>query len=40
MREDTLFLAPFLQEIREVGDWRKNIDALSGMEGRKKKFEG
>uniref|UniRef100_G3S0E6 Troponin I, cardiac muscle n=1 Tax=Gorilla gorilla gorilla TaxID=9595 RepID=G3S0E6_GORGO len=28
-----------LQENREVGDWRKNIDALSGMEGRKKKFE-
>ncbi|XP_069498699.1 troponin I, cardiac muscle [Ambystoma mexicanum] len=27
------------KEIREVGDWRKNIDALSGMEGRKKKFE-
>lgn len=26
-------------ENREVGDWRKNIDALSGMEGRKKKFE-
>nr|AAO33937.1 cardiac troponin I [Aquarana catesbeiana] len=23
----------------EVGDWRKNVDALSGMEGRKKKFE-
>ncbi|XP_068953384.1 troponin I, cardiac muscle [Petaurus breviceps papuanus] len=28
------------KESREVGDWRKNIDALSGMEGRKKKFEG
>ncbi|KAK2084128.1 Troponin I, cardiac muscle [Saguinus oedipus] len=28
------------KKIREVGDWRKNIDALSGMEGRKKKFEG
>uniref|UniRef100_A0A8I5MZ09 Troponin I, cardiac muscle n=1 Tax=Papio anubis TaxID=9555 RepID=A0A8I5MZ09_PAPAN len=28
------------KENREVGDWRKNIDALSGMEGRKKKFEG
>ncbi|XP_073427178.1 troponin I, cardiac muscle isoform X2 [Dendrobates tinctorius] len=27
------------KEIREVGDWRKNVDALSGMEGRKKKFE-
>ncbi|XP_013908735.1 PREDICTED: troponin I, cardiac muscle-like [Thamnophis sirtalis] len=26
-------------ENREVGDWRKNIDALSGMEGRKKIFE-
>ncbi|XP_023591944.1 troponin I, cardiac muscle isoform X2 [Trichechus manatus latirostris] len=28
------------KENRGVGDWRKNIDALSGMEGRKKKFEG
>ncbi|XP_059941329.1 troponin I, cardiac muscle isoform X1 [Mesoplodon densirostris] len=28
------------KENREVGDWRKNIDALSGMQGRKKKFEG
>ncbi|XP_074872582.1 troponin I, cardiac muscle isoform X2 [Carettochelys insculpta] len=27
------------KENREVGDWRKNIDAMSGMEGRKKKFE-
>ncbi|XP_040288371.1 troponin I, cardiac muscle isoform X2 [Bufo bufo] len=27
------------KEIREVGDWRKNVDALSGMQGRKKKFE-
>ncbi|XP_032093468.1 troponin I, cardiac muscle [Thamnophis elegans] len=27
------------KENREVGDWRKNIDALSGMEGRKKIFE-
>ncbi|XP_075134162.1 troponin I, cardiac muscle [Leptodactylus fuscus] len=27
------------KDIREVGDWRKNVDALSGMEGRKKKFE-
>lgn len=27
------------KESREVGDWRKNVDALSGMEGRKKKFE-
>ncbi|XP_043914945.1 troponin I, cardiac muscle-like [Protopterus annectens] len=27
------------KEIREVGDWRKNIDAMAGMEGRKKKFE-
>ncbi|XDB60474.1 hypothetical protein AB1E18_013841 [Capra hircus] len=26
------------KENREVGDWRKNIDALSGMEGRKKKL--
>ncbi|XP_071657177.1 troponin I, cardiac muscle [Patagioenas fasciata] len=27
------------KESREVGDWRKNVDAMSGMEGRKKKFE-
>lgn len=27
------------KESREVGDWRKNVDALAGMEGRKKKFE-
>uniref|UniRef100_A0A674GCA8 Troponin I, cardiac muscle n=1 Tax=Taeniopygia guttata TaxID=59729 RepID=A0A674GCA8_TAEGU len=27
-------------ESYEVGDWRKNVDAMSGMEGRKKKFEG
>lgn len=40
MREDTPTLTPSPQENREVGDWRKNIDALSGMEGRKKKFEG
>lgn len=40
MGEKPSLLAPFLQENREVGDWRKNIDALSGMEGRKKKFEG
>uniref|UniRef100_A0A8C0IK35 Troponin I, cardiac muscle n=1 Tax=Chelonoidis abingdonii TaxID=106734 RepID=A0A8C0IK35_CHEAB len=32
-------VCPPPQENREVGDWRKNIDALSGMEGRKKKFE-
>ncbi|XP_041093489.1 troponin I, fast skeletal muscle-like [Polyodon spathula] len=24
---------------RDLGDWRKNVEALSGMEGRKKKFE-
>ncbi|XP_077645971.1 troponin I, cardiac muscle-like [Lonchura striata] len=28
------------KESYEVGDWRKNVDAMSGMEGRKKKFEG
>ena len=39
-QEDTLTSDPPPQENREVGDWRKNIDALSGMEGRKKKFEG
>lgn len=22
----------------EVNDWRKNVEAMSGMEGRKKKF--
>ncbi|XP_064422924.1 troponin I, cardiac muscle [Latimeria chalumnae] len=27
------------KEMREVGDWRKNVDAMAGMEGRKKKFE-
>lgn len=24
----------------EVGDWRKNVEAMSGMEGRKKMFDG
>ncbi|XP_031421285.1 troponin I type 2a (skeletal, fast), tandem duplicate 1 [Clupea harengus] len=28
------------KELREVGDWRKNIDDKSGMDGRKKMFEG
>ncbi|KAM4637399.1 troponin I, cardiac muscle-like [Amazona ochrocephala] len=28
------------KESREVGDWRKNVAALSGMQGRKMKFEG
>lgn len=23
----------------EVGDWRKNVEAMSGMEGRKKMFD-
>lgn len=31
---------PSLQERPvEVGDWRKNVEAMSGMEGRKKMFD-
>ncbi|XP_039196390.1 troponin I, fast skeletal muscle isoform X1 [Crotalus tigris] len=28
------------KDLRDVGDWRKNIEEKSGMEGRKKMFEG
>eukprot|EP00062_Callorhinchus_milii_P003595 gi/632941077/ref/XP_007885671.1/ PREDICTED: troponin I, fast skeletal muscle isoform X1 [Callorhinchus milii] len=28
------------KEMRDVGDWRKNIEEKAGMEGRKKMFEG
>lgn len=27
------------QELRDVGDWRKNIEDKAGMDGRKKMFE-
>lgn len=27
------------KELRDVGDWRKNIEDKSGMDGRKKMFE-
>lgn len=30
----------FPQDLRDVGDWRKNIEEKAGMEGRKKMFEG
>lgn len=29
----------FMQQKEEVTDWRKNVDAMSGMEGRKKLFD-
>lgn len=37
----TMLLFFFSQEkdLRDVGDWRKNIEEKSGMEGRKKMFE-
>ncbi|XP_041705470.1 troponin I, fast skeletal muscle [Coregonus clupeaformis] len=28
------------KDLRDVGDWRKNIDDKAGMDGRKKMFEG
>ncbi|XP_058500412.1 troponin I, fast skeletal muscle-like [Solea solea] len=28
------------EELRDVGDWRKNIEDKAGMDGRKKMFEG
>lgn len=28
-----------VQQKEEVTDWRKNVDAMSGMEGRKKLFD-
>ncbi|XP_068595748.1 troponin I, fast skeletal muscle-like isoform X3 [Brachionichthys hirsutus] len=34
VKEEHLF-----QELRDVGDWRKNIEDKSGMDGRKKMFE-
>ena len=27
------------EKTAEVGDWRKNVEAMSGMEGRKKMFD-
>ncbi|KGL98850.1 Troponin I, fast skeletal muscle, partial [Charadrius vociferus] len=45
LRANLALLAPthpsLLQEkdLRDVGDWRKNIEEKSGMEGRKKMFE-
>lgn len=29
----------FTKQKEEVTDWRKNVDAMSGMEGRKKLFD-
>lgn len=29
----------FIPQKEEVTDWRKNVDAMSGMEGRKKLFD-
>lgn len=29
----------FTPQKEEVTDWRKNVDAMSGMEGRKKLFD-
>lgn len=29
----------FQELTMEVGDWRKNVEAMSGMEGRKKMFD-
>ncbi|CAB1323463.1 unnamed protein product [Coregonus sp. 'balchen'] len=28
------------KDLRDVGDWRKNIDDKAGMDGRKKMFQG
>lgn len=33
------FFIFFQEKNVEVTDWRKNIEAMSGMEGRKKKFD-
>ncbi|KAF3859208.1 hypothetical protein F7725_021607 [Dissostichus mawsoni] len=35
------FKKPALRKVTgsEVGDWRKNVEAMSGMEGRKKMFD-
>lgn len=32
-------IPPQEKDLRDVGDWRKNIEEKSGMEGRKKMFE-
>ena len=32
------FLNSLFTQKEEVTDWRKNVDAMSGMEGRKKLF--
>lgn len=38
-REISLVLSFLCKELNmEVGDWRKNVEAMSGMEGRKKMF--
>ncbi len=29
----------YLPQKEEVADWRKNVEAMSGMEGRKKMFD-
>ncbi len=34
-----LLLHLFLSQKEEVTDWRKNVEAMSGMEGRKKLFD-
>lgn len=34
-----LWSYPQERDLRDVGDWRKNIEEKSGMEGRKKMFE-
>lgn len=44
MTTHSLLLSPVLarlqeRDLRDVGDWRKNIEEKSGMEGRKKMFE-
>lgn len=31
--------SPLTPQKEEVTDWRKNVDAMSGMEGRKKLFD-
>lgn len=34
-----IFSFTFTPQKEEVTDWRKNVDAMSGMEGRKKLFD-
>lgn len=36
---DPALLLDIFQELRDVGDWRKNIEDKAGMDGRKKMFE-